>query len=348
MLNRSGRVAVVNPPSLSVMPSAPWLALLVLIGACVAAPVRAESPSETGEVRFEPPASEATLPDFFQLQPHTFRYERTLVEVSTPRAELSLLTFPSPVATPHEANNTVHCEYFRPSGAGRRPAVVVLHILGGDFELARFFCSGLATRNVAALFLKMPYYGPRRPPDSPARMISSDPQQTVAGMRQAVLDIRRAAAWLAARDEVDPQQLGIFGISLGGITGALAASIEPRFAKGCFMLAGGDIGQVAWSNPKLDKLRGQWVENGGTKESFFELLKSVDPVTYAHRLQGRQILMLNASRDEVIPKSCTESLWKACGEPEIVWYDAGHYTAVRYIFDGLGRVTNFFQPAPAY
>ena len=58
---------------------------------------------------------------------------------------------------------------------------------------------------------------------------------------------------------------------------------------------------------------------------------------------GRKILMLNASHDEVIPKVCTEALWHAFGEPEIVWLDAGHYSAMRFIFDGLTRVTKFFQ-----
>jgi hypothetical protein len=53
--------------------------------------------------------------------------------------------------------------------------------------------------------------------------------------------------------------------------------------------------------------------------------------------------MLNASRDEVIPPACTLSLWRAFGQPEIVWFDAGHYSAMRFIFDGLGRVTRFFQ-----
>jgi hypothetical protein len=52
--------------------------------------------------------------------------------------------------------------------------------------------------------------------------------------------------------------------------------------------------------------------------------------------------MLNASHDEVIPKACTESLWRAFGEPPIVWYDAGHYTAARFMFDGIARVTKFF------
>jgi dienelactone hydrolase len=255
------------------------------------------------------------------------------------------------VVTPHECNNTVHCEYFRPAvltektdGKKRYPGVVVLHILGGDFPLSRLFCKGLANRNVAALFVKMPYYGPRRPAGANVRMISQDPRESVAGMTQAILDIRRAAAWLAAQEEVDPQQLGVFGISLGGITACLAATAEPRFAKVCPVLAGGDISQIAWESPELARIRQRWIEKGETKESIVGLLKSIDPVTYADNVRGRTILMFNASRDEIIPRRCTESLWQAFGKPPILWYEAGHYTAIVHIFDVVQKTAAFFQP----
>src|SRR5690606_30762450 len=161
-----------------------------------------------------------------------------------------------------------HCEYFQPrtvSGSAGAPAVVVLHILGGDFPLARLFCIGLAQRGCGALFLKMPYYGPRRSAESPRRMVSDDARQTVEGMTQAILDIRRATAWLAARSEVDSDRLGIFGISLGAITGALAATAEPRLENVCLLLAGGDLGAVGWQSPELARTREQWLNQGGTK-----------------------------------------------------------------------------------
>ena len=33
------------------------------------------------------------------------------------------------------------------------------------------------------------------------------------------------------------------------------------------------------------------------------------------------------------------------GKPRIVWYDAGHISALRYLMEGIIEVTNFFQPA---
>jgi cephalosporin-C deacetylase-like acetyl esterase len=267
----------------------------------------------------------------------------TLSKVMT----VSKVTFPSPVVTPHPNNNTVHCEYFCPTAAGKKPAVVVLHILGGDFDLARMVCRALAARGAATLFLKMPYYGERRQDGSPARMVSLDVEETARGMTQAVLDIRRAAAWLASREEIDEAQIGILGISLGGITAALATGIEPRLTKACLILAGGGMGEVVWNAPQMTELREKWLTAGRTKDELFAALRPVDPVTYARPVPGRKVLMLNARHDEVIPPACTLALWRAFGEPEIVWWDAGHYTAVRYLASGVAKAADFFQPQAA-
>lgn len=302
----------------------------------------AEPAVRTGDVEFEERADEAKVPERFRLKAHSFAFRDELLPEATSGVRMSLVTFPSPVVTPHELNNTVHCEYFLPERKEKVPAVVVLHILGGDFPLSRLFCSALASRGVAALFIKMPYYGPRRTPGDARRMVSKEPQETVEGMTQAILDIRRGAAFLGAQPEIDPEQLGVFGISLGGITGGLAASVEPRFKNVCLLLAGGDMGRIGWDNPELKDVREKWIKSGRTREEFFEIMKQIDPLTYASAAKGKRILMLNAKSDEIIPKVCTESLWKAYGEPEIVWYDGGHYSIVRSFFTILDKATGFF------
>ena len=144
---------------------------------------------------------------------------------------------------------------------------------------------------------------------------------------------------------MDDQQLGIMGISLGGIVSALAAECEPRFAKIGLLLAGGDIGQATWESPELAKVKRNWLARGETKESLVKVVASVDPITHAKNLHGRKVLMLNAAQDEVIPRNCTESLWKALGKPEIHWWPAGHYSAARYLPAALNHVTQLFQPA---
>ena len=312
-----------------------------------AAAATPEPPIRRGVVHFVPDPNEQTaVPKPFQLPAGTFAFEQTPQPSVSDDVSVSLITFPSPVKTKYENNNTVHCEYYCPNTPGKHPACVVLHILGGDFPLARTFATALAHRGVSSLFVIMPYYGPRRPAEGNVRMISADPQQTIAGMTQAVKDIRYAAAWLAAEPEVDKEQVGVFGISLGGITAALAGAVEPRFHKICPVLAGGNIALVLWESTDKHAIeaRQHWLANGGTRDSLLELMKTVDPATYGDRIHGRKVLMLNASHDEVIPKKCTEALWQAFGKPKILWYDAGHYSAMFHLVDAIGRVTDFFQP----
>lgn len=303
-----------------------------------------EPPIERGVVEFKPSAAESNVPPRFRLPNGAFDWQSRRMQTVTEALEVWDVTFPSPVKTAEELNNnnTVHCEYYRSRQTGPRPAVIVLHILGGDFPLARVFANSLAQHGVHALFLKMPYYGERRDPQSPRRMVSPDPRETVSGMTQAVLDIRRGVAWLAARPEVDAGEIGVFGISLGGITAALATTAEPQIKNACLLLAGGDVAKAAWDSAEAKPVRERWLAQGGTREEFVEILRAVDPVTYAATARDKHILMLNAVSDEVIPRACTESLWKALGEPEIQWYSGGHYSVMRHILGALLRVSNFF------
>jgi dienelactone hydrolase len=330
------------------------LVVSTLLLACAAA--RADEPAEKraqefadvpakGKVRFAPAAGEERVPEHFRLASHEFEFQSRPVQ-SGSRFRMLRVTFPSPVATEVVENNTVHGEYFQPAGKGPYPACVVLHILGGDFLLSETVASHLARQGVAALFIKMPYYGPRRGKESPKRMLSEDPRETVAGMTQAVLDIRRATAWLAERDEVDEKRLGITGISLGGVMSALAAAGEPRLNNVAIVLGGGNFADLLWANPtdRAQKFRERWLAAGESRETFGAVVSKIDPAAYGHLLKGRRVLMIEAKNDEVIPPESAKALWEAIGrEPNLVWLDAGHYTAIRYLPQELVRLDQFFN-----
>ncbi len=288
---------------------------------------------------------EFTVPERFRLKRHRFDAEAELRRESG-SLRVHTVTFPSPVETAVEENNTVYAEYFQPAGPGPFPGVVVLHILGGEFPLSQTVASALARARVAALFVKMPYYGERRSRQSSRRMISRNPREAAEGMTQAVLDVRRAAAWLMARPEVDPQRLGITGISLGGIMSALSAAGEPRFRKVAIYLGGGQLGESLWAlaHPDAESFRREWLAAGQTRESFLKVLEPVDPVTYGPLLKDRDVLMVNAKNDEIIPAAATLALWEAIGKrPALIWLDAGHITAAQFLPGELGRLQTFFN-----
>lgn len=308
------------------------------------APEFAEIPG-SGTVRFAPGDAEDRVPERFQLKPHEFEFQSRTVRTGG-KIRFLRLTYPSAVTTDVAENNTVYGEYFQPAGRGPFPACVVLHILGGDFLLAETVASHLARQGVAALFVKMPYYGPRRGKNSPKRMISEDPRETVAGMTQGVLDIRRATAWLAERSEVDATRLGITGISLGGVMSVLGASAEPRLKNVAVVLGGGNFADFLWANDtdRAKKFRERWLAEGETRESFRDVVNQIDPVTYGHLLKGRRVLMVAASNDEIITPSSAKALWESIGrEPELVWLDGGHYTAIRFLPQELVRLDMFFN-----
>ena len=304
---------------------------------------------ERGDAKFRPTAQEPDVPERFRLPAATFAFEmeRRLV---TPSYTVSAVRFPSPVVSPDPENNTVHAEYFRPNGARpgvRIPAVVVLHILGADFALSRYMAARLADRGVAALFVKLPYYGERRPKAQGARFLSADIDRSVLAMRQGVCDVRRAAAWLASRPEVDAQKLGVTGISLGGIVSSLAAAVDPTLNRAALLLAGGDLARVLWEMPEGARARELWTASGRTFQDLEALTLPFDPLTYAARLKGKRVRMMAGNVDEVIPPASARALWDAAGRPPITWFDCGHYSAVGFLLPAIRSAVDFFAESAA-
>ena len=243
-----------------------------------------------------------------------------------------------------EVNNTVHAEYFQSKAPGKRPGVVVLHILGADFAIARYYAARLASEGVNALFMQLPYYGERRPPGHPNRFLSSDEAETSLGMRQSICDIRRAGSWLAGRVEVDPKRVGVTGISLGGITSALAFAIDPAFDRAALILAGGNLDEILWTMDErdADRWRRDWAAKGRTRADLRELTRDFDPITYGDRLRGRKILMIAGNVDEVVPPSSARRLWEVAGRPPIRWFDCGHYSWAGFFLPTIRESVAFF------
>jgi cephalosporin-C deacetylase-like acetyl esterase len=157
-----------------------------------------------------------------------------------------------------------------------------------------------------------------------------------------VLDCRCAAAWLAARPEVDPKRLGILGTSLGSFVAALTGEMEPRLNRVAILLGGGGLVDAFYDHPLAAPYRRVYELLGGTKEGVKALLAPVDPLTKAANLRGRPVLMIAASRDEIVPPSAAKALWEAMGRPKIVWYDTTHYGMALYILSALKPVLEHF------
>src|SRR5262249_52114306 len=149
-------------------------------------------------------------------------------------------------------------------------------------------------------------------------------KHTMAAVRQSVLDIRCAVAWLGAQPEVDKERLGLMGTSLGSLVGSVTSAQEPRIKRVAIILGGGGLVDAFYDHPRAKEAREIYEIFGGTKKALADAIAMADPLTFAPQLKTRQILMIGAKRDDVIPPSSTERLWNALGQPRIVWYDATH------------------------
>jgi dienelactone hydrolase len=252
------------------------------------------------------------------------------------------LTFPSPVTTDVPENNTVHCELYLPAGEGPFPVAVVLDILQGNAIIARGQCMWMAQHGVAGMVVYMAHYGPRRPPNSKTRLLSTDVFKSVDGVKQTVLDCRRAVAWLASRPEFDRDNIGLAGTSLGSLVGAVVSANEPLIKNVCLMLPAGGLVDAFYDHPKAEPYR-PIVDALGGKFTLKLLIAPVDPLTYAKQLKEKNLLMICAARDDVLPPAAAKRLWEATGKQRIVWLDTTHVGAAACLMPMLTEMTDHIK-----
>lgn len=303
----------------------------------------AAPPAEAGSFEFSSADTESQIPPMYCMESRRFAFSLSASEQPEPGFTTQTLRFPSPVESPFPDNNTVHAVYYRPQGMGPFPTTIVLDITGGDQSLTRLISTYLARNGVGALFVQMAYYGPRRPPGTSLKLMSTNLLRTLPGIRQTVLDIRTARAWLASRSEVDPHRIGVMGTSLGSLFTALAGAIEPRFDRIAVLLGGGGMVEGFHAHPQARPVFSTLASYGLDKDTIAFLLAPYDPLTWASRLKGRRVLMLEASNDEIIRPEMARKLWLAAGKPEIIWFECTHYGAIAYLGDALRRIRDHMK-----
>src|SRR6516225_6777883 len=269
---------------------------------------------EKGTVEFIPLGDQQNIPKRYRLQKNHFDYQlKKIKDLPVNGVEIFELTFPSPVKSATPENNTVWAEYYRPKGKGPFPCTIVLDITAGDQSLSRMIAGHLAQNGIGGLFVQMAYYGPRRPPGSKLRLMSPDINHTTQAIRQTVLDLRRATAWMESRPEIDKNRLGIMGTSLGSFMAALTAEMEPKLKRVAVLLGGGGLVEAYYDDPRAKPYREIFEALGGTKALAVKTFAPVDPLTCAANLKDRRVLIVAAKQDEIVPARAAEALWRETG-----------------------------------
>jgi len=258
-----------------------------------------------------------------------------------------LVDFPTAHPTPHELNNTVRGEYFQPRGVKNAPLVVLLHGIG-DLSVTpcRMLAKTLAKKGVASFVLYSVMHSSRMPESVMKRFPHLTSQEWFESHQISVIDLRQVMDWASQRAEINAEKIAAIGISFGGFISAITMGIDKRIKAAGLVITGGNSTKIGWERRASDYNKGRTQTKAGyekTLNSYMKYLAEVeekglekvtppqesfwtDPMTFAHLLRQRPVLMINSLWDEAVPKGATLDFWKAAGKPAINWFPATHAT----------------------
>jgi dienelactone hydrolase len=249
-----------------------------------------------------------------------------------------VLLFPSALTTPHLENNTVRCGYFPArrarDGKRSRAAVIVLPQWNADPGGHVGLCRLLAWNGMSALRLSLPYHDQRMPPELHRAdyIVSANIVRTLQVCRQAVLDARRAAAWLANEGY---ERIGILGTSLGSCLALLTTAHEPLIRAEALNHISPVFADVVWRGLSTQHVR-DGLEGGINLDRLREMWRPISPKYYLDRLRDRQTLLVYARYDLTFPVDLSRELvdrFRRQQIPhEVAVLRCGHYSSGRAPF----------------
>jgi dienelactone hydrolase len=277
------------------------------------------------------------------------------------------LTWTSVVRTPSVENNMVRARFFpaqmpvgrrqTPDGGSRRQeqgsgdksdvsncllpsapasckrrAVVVLPQWNADGESHVALCRLLAKVGIAALRLTLPYHEARRPAglERADYLVCPNIGRTLQSMRQAVLDTRAAARWLASQGY---ERIGVMGTSIGSCVAFLAFAHDESLDAGVFNHVSGYVADVVWRGITTQHVRAG-IEGALTLEELRALWLPISPMTFAGRLKNqrkRPMRFIAARHDLTFPVDLSHDVIERVRQTgaalDVAWLPCGHYTS---------------------
>lgn len=216
--------------------------------------------------------------------------------------------------------NEAFADIFIPEGNGPFTAVIIippLNLRAPSEKLAKDFArSGIMAVHMSHVPLNFDE--------------AAEPQEPSNAFRLALENAQRFTGYVIARPDVNAGNVGVVGLSMGGIIGARNLAEDERLRFGAFGLAGANLGPAMADSKILAKFRRRMAEkfHAETREELIALLEPytdpVDPKFNTRDLDDCVIVMAGA-RDKVVLPRYTMALSEAF-EAEVKMHRGGHYS----------------------
>jgi pimeloyl-ACP methyl ester carboxylesterase len=218
----------------------------------------------------------------------------------------------------HVANRTARARVYL--GRTRRPAIILVHgYLAGQWavEERAWPIRWLAERYDLALAL-LPFHALRSAKDrrGPPPFPGPDPRVTNEGFRQAIFDLRSLAGFLRARGA---PSVGVMGMSLGGYTTALFATVERDLAFAVPIIPLASLADFARDQGRLGDGEEAELQHAALEAAN----RIVSPFARPSLVKDKRVLVVAAKSDRITPIAHAERLARHF-EAEIVRFEGGH------------------------
>lgn len=229
----------------------------------------------------------------------------------------------------HTANRVAHARLLRHRDNRSRPTIVAIHGFTADWYLINewFFALPWFYRMGCNIVLfTLPFHGPRQTRFSPFSghgYFAGGPSRLNEAVAQSVFDFRILFDWL--RQERGAEQIGVTGLSLGGFTTAMLASVEDRLA---FAIPNVPVVSLAdlvleWQ-PIGWLLRGALSTMGKQLPDVRRMVAVSCPLTYAPVLPPERLMIVGGVGDRLAPPKHSRLLWDHWGRCRIHWFPGSH------------------------
>ena len=276
--------------------------------------------------------------------------------------------FATALPTAYPSLGAARGDYFQPNGGKTVPLVILLHGIGDQSAIPCIFLArALANRGIASFVLYLPVHTRRMTPDIKRRFPWLSDAEWREHYRISVVNARQVIDWAEKQPGIDKRQIGLIGISFGGIISAITMGVDKRIKSGVLIVMGGNAAKMTQlSRRKSTREHYEMTEERyrESQETYARYLAEVarqglekvkppqeaflsDALTYASLLQDRRIYMINARWDDAVPREATLEFWEACGRPEISWFPTAHASLWVYYPVIRRRISRFLQKALA-